>query len=519
MKKYNKASGSLEVAGVTVKRLIIDLARREIGDIVPLVTPVWLGCKIGRSLSVIRDHSSGQLLVWGLSSNADHLAYLDAGIGTLFSQPSQWLTAWMTGIARQMDGSIPSRPALKAHEIDRAVTAFARSTLAERASARVLKSLDIAVEDLELALRLDPQAKGSVVQVRFGVIQNVLKHREGLHRLAKEQPHWVRHVATSIARGSLNPNRDFMTQIKSFALTHGLSKSAWRALANQGDALMTELPAACAELDDDPEDEAAEIPTLFHAGIARHWIGEAWGDLHPEFRGALVRALRRRPGNESMEALMRAIGRQVVDCKCSFEGLTALENRFTEMLAALDVQRGNADDFALEYEQVLVGNLDERDALPSPPKSTQWKNWERWLSSIRSVIDTRYWVPLHSIDSRDYTAFAIETRADLIEEGERMEHCVASYSKRCATGRYVVFAIVDKACAPVATVGLSIHVGPDHHGALVARSASVDEVSGAENEGVSLAVRRFSETVVRAVNERLPQPLPERLAKRPLVED
>lgn len=519
MKKYNKASGNLEVAGITVKRLILDLARREIEDVVPLVTPVWLGCKIGQNVSVIRDQSSGQLLVWGLSNKADHLAYLDAGIGTLFSQSSQWLTAWMTGFARHVDGSTASRPALKAHEIDRAVGAFAQSTLAARASARVLQSLDIAPEDLELALRLDPQANGSVARVRIGVIQNVLKHREGLHRLANEQPHWLRHVATSIARGSLNPNRDFMTQIKSFALTHGLSKSAWRALAKQGDALMTELPAACAELDDDPEDEAAEIPTLFHAGIARHWIGDAWREIHPEFRGALVRALRRRPGNESMEALLRAIGRQVAECKCSLDGLVALENGFSETLAALDVQRDDDEDLALEYEQVLVGNLDERDALPSPPKSTQWRNWERWLSCIRSVIDTRYWVPLRSVEGRDHVAFAIETRRDLIEEGERMQHCVAGFGKRCAAGRYVVFTVLDRDDAPVATLGLSIQVEYDVEGGLAAKSARIDEISGVDNEGVSLALRRFSKQVVREVNQRLPQPLPGRLTKRRPVED
>lgn len=519
MKKYKEVSGIAGVAGATPKRQIIDLARREIDDVVPLVTPVWLGCKIGRSLSVIRDLASGQLLVWSPINDSGRLAYLDAGIGTLFSQPSMWLTAWVNGVVRHLTSSSAGRPTLKTNEIGPAVRAFAKSSLAARASARVLESLDIAPEDLGLALRLDPQAKGLAANVRIGVLQNVLKHRESLHRLGNEQPQWLHHAATSIERGSLNPDSDLMSQIKAFALTHGLSKSAWRALAKQGDVLMNDLPSEYSELDDDLLDESAEIPTLFHAGIARHWIGETWGDLHPEFRGALVRALRHRPGDESLEALLRAIGRQVVGCKCSFEGLTALENRFSEMLAALDAQRGDDEDFALDYEQVLVGSLDERDALPSPPKSTQWQSWERWLGNIRNAMDTRYWVPLHSVDSRDHVAFAIETRADLIQEGERMAHCVASYAKRCAAGCYVVFTVLDSDDSPVATLGLSIQIGYDGEGVLVAKSARIDEVSGVDNEGVSLALRRFSEKVVREVNQRLPQPLPERLAKRPLVED
>jgi hypothetical protein len=519
MKKYHRASGDLEYAGVTVKRLIINLALREIEDIVPLVTPIWLGCKIGRNLSVMRDQSSGQLLVWGLSDNADHLAYLEAGIGTLFSQPSQWLTTWMTGIARQMDGSTPGRPALKAHEIDRAVTAFARSTLAERASARVLESLDIAAEDLELALRLDPQAKGSVVQVRFGVMQNVLKHRDCLQRLGSEQPQWLRQAAAWIEQGSLHPNRDVMAQIKASARTHGLSDSAWRALAKRGDALMGELPATCSVLDDDPLDEAAETPVMFHAATARHWIGEAWQELHPEFRGALVRALRCRPGNESMEKLLRAIGRQVCECTCSLDELTVLENTFSEMVAAIDAQREDDEDFALEYEQVLVGNLDERDPMPSPPKSTQWRNWECWLARVRTARDARFWVPLHSVEGRSHIAFAIESRVELIQEGERMQHCVAGYAKRCAAGRYVVYTVLDTDDAPVATLGLSIQVGRDDAGELVAQSARIDEMSGYDNDGVSRDLRRFSEQVVCEVNRRLPQRLPERHAKRAPVED
>lgn len=518
MRTSLKQSKVIDVSRASLKQSIVDLARREIDDVLPLVTPVWLGCKIGRSLSVIRDLASGQLLVWGSIKNADHLAYLDTGIGTLFSQPSEWLTAWTTGIARTLENSNFSRPAQTAREVNRAMRAFARSAHAARASARVLESLDIAPEDLEMALRLDPLAKGSAAQVRFGVMQNVLKHRDCLHRLRSEQPHWMCHAAHWIERGTLNPNRDVMAQIKALALTHGLSKSAWRALAKWGDALMGELPPECSELDDDPLDEAAEIPVMFHAATARHWIGEAWRELHPEFRSALVRALRRRPGNESMEALLRAIGRQVGEFASSFDGLTALENAFAEMVAALDAQHDDDEDFALEYEQVLVGNLDERDALPSPPKSTLWRNWEFWLDRVRCALDTRYWVPLQSVDGRDHVAFAIESRVDLIQEGERMQHCVASYAKRCAAGRYVVFTVLDRNDAPVATLGLSIQVGHDGDGALVAQSASIDEVSGFDNDGVSLALRRFSEKVVREINQRLPQPLPKSQTKRAQLE-
>lgn len=519
MKQHKVVSGTAGVAGATLTRQIIDFARREIDDSVPLVTPVWLGCKIGRSLSIMRDLPSGQLLVWGSIKGPDQLAYLEAGIGTLFSQPSEWLTAWMTGIGRTRENSNFSRPPQTAREVSRAMRAFARSTHAARASARVLESLDIAPEDLELALRLDPQAKGSAAQVRFGVMQNVLTHRECLHRLRSEQPQWMCHAANWIERGTLSPNRDLMAQIKALALTHGLSKSVWRALAKWGDALMGELPTECSELDDDPLDEAAEIPVMFHAATARHWIGEAWQKLHPEFRGVLVRALRCRPGNKSMEALVRAIGRQVVECACSLDELAVLENTFSEMVAAIDAQREDDEDFALEYEQVLVGNLDERDAMPSPPKSTQWRNWECWLVSFRSARNARYWVPLHSVEGRDHVALAIETRAELIQEGERMQHCVAGYAKRCAAGRYVVYTILDTDDAPVATLGVSIEVGRDDAGNLVAQSARFDEVSGYDNDGVSRDIRRFSEQVVCEVNLRLPQRLPEHHAKRAPVED
>ncbi len=160
MKKLKEVSGIAGVADATPKRQIIDLVRREIDDVVPLVSPVWLGCKIGRSLSVIRDLASGQLLVWSPINDSGRLAYLDAGIGTLFSQPSMWLTAWVNGVVRHLTSSSAGGPALKTKEIGPAVRAFAKSSLAARASARVLESLDIAPEDLGLALRLDPQAKG-----------------------------------------------------------------------------------------------------------------------------------------------------------------------------------------------------------------------------------------------------------------------------------------------------------------------------------------------------------------------
>ena len=219
-----------------------------------------------------------------------------------------------------------------------------------------------------------------------------------------------------------------------------------------------------------------------------------------------------------MEALLRAIGRQVGECACSLDELTVLENTFSEMVAAIDAQREDDEDFALEYEQVLVGNLDERDAMPSPPKSTQWRNWECWLARVRTARDARFWVPLHSVEGRDHVAFAIESRVDLIQEGERMQHCVSGYAKRCAAGRYVVYTVLDTDDAPVATLGLSIQVGHDDAGELVAQSARIDEVSGYDNDGVSRDLRRFSEQVVCEVNLRLPQPLPERLTKRPLVE-
>lgn len=77
----------------------------------------------------------------------------------------------MTGIARHLDESTASCQALKAHDIGRAVSAFAQSSFsAARGSARVPDSLDIAPEDLELASRLCPQAKNYLAQLRFGVI-------------------------------------------------------------------------------------------------------------------------------------------------------------------------------------------------------------------------------------------------------------------------------------------------------------------------------------------------------------
>ena len=519
MRKSKGQSAATDVPRASLQRQIVDLARREVDDFVPLVTPVWLGCKIGRSLSVIRDLASGQLLVWCPINGSDHLTYLDTGIGTLFCQPSEWLTAWFTGIARTLDRSSPGGADINAFEIGRATGTFARSSFAAQASARVLDLLDFGPDELGLALRLDPKAKGTAAKVRFGAMQNVLRHRETLYRLGMEQPQWLQQAATWVGRGFLCPNRDLMAQIKAFALTHGLSKSAWRALAKRGGALMDELPATSGELKKSTLDESIPIPVIFHAAIARHWVGDAWQELHPEFRHALVRELRRRPGNESMEPLLRAIGHQLGECASSLDQLTVLENKFSEMVAAMDAQREDDEDFALEYEQVLVGNLDERDAPPTPPKSTKWRNWECWLARFQSARNTRYWVPLHSVEGRDHVALAIETRAELIREGERMEHCVGGYAKRCAAGRYVVYTILDTDDAPVATLGVSIEVGRDDAGNLVAQSARFDEVSGYDNDRLSRVLRRFSEQVVCEVNLRLPQPLPGRLTKRPLSED
>lgn len=64
-------------------------------------------------------------------------------------------------------------------------------------------------------------------------------------------------------------------------------------------------------------------------------------------------------------------------------------------------------------------------------------------------------VPLERFETADRIVLAITNERDLWQEGEAMNHCVATYSERCATGRIQIWSIRDhdlKRCSTLATL-------------------------------------------------------------------
>ncbi len=490
---------------VDLARALVASLQREVEDIQPLVTPIWLGCKIGRCVSVLRDQHVGLLMVWGPSTEASQAGLVDVGIGQLFCVDSRWIDGWIKAIAiREIAGVDPSSDQF-CFSLRRASSMFRRSSAARRASRKGLEALDLEPEDTALALHIDSSAEGDVSRISFRVMQNVLLHRDDLRRLAREQPHWVSLAATWLGEQVLLPKRDLMAQIKVLARAHGVSRDAWRVLAALGGRLLDDLPSSFQSSEEDLPFAAARSTVLFAAARTKHWVGQAWATLNPDFRATLVRAVQRRSTLAALEPLLRAIGHEATHVQNDFDGPVALENEFSGLVGTLDFYHSYEADFAFEHEVTLAGLLDECDTMPMPPTSTQLRAWRQWQRRAMSHVTTPFWSPISCVDGDRYLAYAIATRAELIELGQRMAHCVASYANRCAMDTYVVYDIQDHAGASVATLGLKIERGSSVPGEVHAMGASIDELSGYENAGVTRRVRHFANHVLSEVRRHLSQ--------------
>lgn len=477
----------------------------EVEDLQPLVTPIWLGCKIGRNVSVLRDQESGLLTVWGPGTEAGTALPHDVGIGRLFCVDSPWMDGWVKDVAirgiRDVDPSSSTfRTALR-----RASSLFRRSAAARRASRRVLDALDLEPGETRLALCIDPSADGEVSRISFRLMQNVLMFRDMLVRLAQEQPHWLTLAATWLGDGLLHPGRDLMAQIKGLARTRGLSRDAWRSLAALGDRLLDDLPPSFRRSGENLPDIGDEPLLYFATAKARHWVGSAWTTFHPGFRASLVRVLLQYPDPEALEPLIRAVGDEAGKVQHDLEGLVALENEFRELIRTLDYYRLHEADFAVEHESILTGILDPCDSMPMPPTSTRMRAWRQWRVRARNHVTTPFWTPIARIDAEHYVAHAIATRAQLIEHGQSMANCASSYATRCAMGTYVIYDIRDRTDSSVATLGLKVQRRSSPGIGDIAVAASIDELSGHGNAGVPRRIRHFGRQVLREVCRKLEQ--------------
>jgi hypothetical protein len=491
-------------------RALVASMQREVEDIQPLVTPIWLGCKIGQCVSVLRDQHGGLLMVWGPSAEASQVGVANVGVGQLFSADSPWIDEWIKAIAIREISSVDPTSDDFSVALRRASSLFRRSAAARRASRQVLDALDLEPEVTALALHIDPFAKGDVSRISFRVMQNVLLHRDDLRRLAREQPHWVSLAAIWLGEQVLLPKRDLMAQIKGLARSHGVSRDAWRMLAALGGRLLDDLPSSFQSSEEDLPFAAARSMVLFAAAKAKHWIGPAWATLNSDFRATLVRAVQRRSTLAALEPLLRAIGHEATHVQNDFDGPVALENEFSGLIGTLDFYQSYEADFAFEHEMTLAGLLEELDTMPMPPTSTRIRAWRNWKRRAMNHVSTPFWSPISCVDGDRYLAYAIATRAELIEHGQCMAHCVASYANRCAMGTYVVYDIQDHVGASVATLGLKIERSSSVPGEFQAVGASIDELSGYKNSGVSRRVRHFANHVlseVRRLLSQTPRPL------------
>lgn len=486
-------------------RALVASLQREVEDIQALVTPIWLGCKIGQCVSMLRDLHGGLLMVWGPTTEASQASLVDVGLGQLFCVDSPWIDGWIKDVAiRTMHDVDPTSNAFGI-TLRRASSMFRRSSAARRASRQVLDALDLEPEDTALALHIDSSAEGDVSRISFRVMQNVLLHRDDLRGLAREQPHWVSLAASWLGEHVLLPKRDLMAQIKGLARSHGVSRDAWRMLAALGGRLLDDLPSSFQSSEEDLPFAAARSMVLFAAARTKHWIGPAWATLNPDFRATLVRAVQRRSTLAAMEPLVRAIGHEATHVQNDFDGPVALENEFNGLAGTLDFYQSYEADFAFEHEVTLAGLLEECDTMPMPPTSTRIRAWRNWKRRAMNHVSTPFWSPISCVDGDRYLAYAIATRAELIELGKGMAHCVASYANRCAMGTYVVYDIQDHAGTSVATLGLKIERCSSVPGEVHAVGASIDELSGYENAGVPRRVRHFANHVLSEVRRHLAQ--------------
>lgn len=503
--------------------ILVDEVQRELAGVMPIQTPAWLGCTIGSRITVMRDVASGQFAVLAGLNGGESLTFLEAGICSLFSTKSEWLGVWM--LQRTREFWLARNPADDVW-LDRDIAGcierlslaagrrVRRSDLARRVSHAIPDACAVDAEDLALAGSLNPDAVRTRCFARFADVQLVLQHPALLRRVAKEHPKWLVLIAQRLRAGLLTPRADPMAQIKRFALRDGLSHGAWATLACSGPTIAPSFDESTEFSDvvrsasalDDVGVEHDRWQWLIAAAKAVHWVGGAWVALHPEFQRRIVKTIHEQPGSaERIERLLRAMGQEARWCMDVFGASAELENEFGAIVVALSEHDAAAAEDFLDFEAQLIEPMVTTPGIPAPPTGCKWDAWQRWLSKFNRAFSRPFWTPLENFAFGQYRAFALGTRQQLNEEGQRMRHCVATYVRRCMAGEYAVFAIRCGRRRNVATVGLHITVDGGPQSQRLATRVELNEIVGPDNDEVAEDVRTFAAQLLHEINGRLPQ--------------
>lgn len=195
-----------------------------------------------------------------------------------------------------------------------------------------------------------------------------------------------------------------------------------------------------------------------------------YGTSPQEIRGKIGRGAWRRVATNSISRnllIMRAVRR----CRESDR-----ENAFVRLLDIPSgvlpaMQHGGDEDEAIaarisprkrriEFEHTLNIVSDTRRMMMPAEFNPQWglaRMQREHEAAIKAVMQRRYstkaFVPAWQFAENGFSAELLTSQADIATEGATQHHCVASYAREAAMGKYAVFKIDGKERATAGVVG------------------------------------------------------------------
>ncbi len=498
----------------------------ELSDIRPLRSETHVGCRIGRSMKLLRDLETNEFIVLSGQGATVNALFAQCAYEHLFSAPSAWLEAWLQAQYLERIRVHEFETGTSFHVFDpkaegtlRWIMArVSRTETAKTASKAVAEALAVSGDDIEAARRYISADESASAAPTFHDVEWVLRMGKTLVRLATEHPHWARFIVQHIQAREFSMTLDPMAQLKRRARSAGLSKSAWARLSRVG--LEITAGVRCSrkivwDWTDDlgeieglpipdvaPDPAAPEQPDLetqwrdvVAVSKAINWVGDVWPALHPEFQRRVIECVYAYPRDHlgRLEQVFTALGREAVRRVVAFDGMVTLENDFSKVARTLEA-----------HGSLCMIGYRHLDSTNSPPKRSRWVEWVRWSERFVDPRALPIWVPMEEFSTNAYVATALTSRAEIAAEGRLMGNCIASYFGLCSQGAYALYRIEDRSGGRVATYGAKIDVTSADGGATMAMSATFDEVSGQDHCSVDESVRAFAELLTQAINRQLP---------------
>lgn len=177
--------------------------------------------------------------------------------------------------------------------------------------------------------------------------------------------------------------------------------------------------------------------------------------------------------------LFRALWKQVVKLEYAEEDLRSFLDEKALFAANWCLYHGGKDiltEGQLKSGWDAIWECCKQDIVSK--KHREWMSWSNWI---------------HVAEYDGYTFEALESAVDLLQEGQRMNHCIATYAYQCKLGLVRVYHIRNKReGTPVATMTVSL----DAEDQWVST-----EVHGPDNDEVSERVYIATDAVSRSLND------------------